>query len=108
MHAREYPSTIHTAVFVHNSIGGYALGGWKSGYSRQTESSEDQTALKKRTRKKWRDGAVLKLPNLPICLSIYALLSLSLSLALTRTNTTEHDYLEIWAKSRQNGTVCFH
>jgi len=41
MHAREHPSTIHAAVFVHNSIGGYALGGWKSRYSRQTESSED-------------------------------------------------------------------
>ena len=57
MHAREHPSTIHTAVFVHNSIGGYALGGWKSGYSRQTESSED-TPDSRHAKKNERNGGM--------------------------------------------------
>ena len=75
MHAREHPTTIHTAVFVHNSIGGYALGGWKSRYSRQTESSG---LSDKRHERKGGMGSTEVKPNFR-SVSVCTLLSLSLS-----------------------------
>jgi hypothetical protein len=103
MHAREHPSIIHAAVFVHNSIGGYALGGWKSRYSRQTESSEDTPDSrhpKKKLDAKETEGCGKYRSQTKFAdLSQYVRSPLPLSLSLSyTTKTTGHNYLEIWAK----------
>ena len=111
MHAREHPSTIHAAVFVHNSIGGYALGGWKSRYSRQTESSED-TPDSRHAKKNERNGGMRQYRSQTkfADLSQYVRSPLPLSLSLSPTRRTQPS-TTIWKSGhmgKKKGTVCFH
>ena len=108
MHAREHPSIIHAAVFVHNSIGGYALGGWKSRYSRQTESSEDTPDSrhpKKKLDAKETEGCGKYRSQTKFAdLSQYVRSPLPLSLLHDEDNRAQLS----GNMGKNNGTVCFH